>query len=619
MSSTSSPDPQSGASSSQNPSDYLRSATFTRPEGAPVSSDNAVQASDFLMAAYDPTKLHPLAQLGDQLDYLLLDDDKKSEVPGASTAIPSRGWSDDLCYGTGTMYLSGLALGGVWGVREGARRPLAVSNTRLRINSVLNSVTRRGTFIGNSAGVLALLYNGVNSSIDALRGKHDTLGSMAAGALTGALFKSTAGVKPAIAAATFMSAMAGLWSYVKKSRHLTPRSLMFKDSGVPQDHTNTPHGSSKDRLEAESRRPEFSSNHTTVGFFTSRRLWFRQCHSEPKACYSAAPLHMILTSAFNLYHHVLSPNPNPFSSRRGVKTNRRYRQESRRFLFTRSHKKITLASSGQPSPSPQSSVASSVFSSCGSSCSHSPPSSQASFSETPSFPAQIVRRQPRIQVSSLLADPYTRTYHLDVIQQPQKTAEFGDSNLSRLPLTPPIIARLTVRDPSGNTVVPEAELPFLIAHLSLFSGDGLTALDMGSSIGRGQSPPLLYGNLVSSIDQLEDLQGNMGLFFVFPDVSIRWRGQFQLGITVMRISRSDPSGGMSVADEGTVLAETRTQTFDVLPHNHTDTLDELFPSARRQDVYLHVTKCLKSISDYAYTSLRFRSLVHIFFVHPANL
>ena len=51
----------------------------------------------------------------------------------------------------------GLALGGVWGLREGARKPLAVSNARLRINSILNSVTRRGTFIGNSAGCLGTL------------------------------------------------------------------------------------------------------------------------------------------------------------------------------------------------------------------------------------------------------------------------------------------------------------------------------------------------------------------------------------------------------------------------------------------------------------------------------
>lgn len=144
-------------------------------------------------------------------------------------------------------------MGGVWGLREGARRPLAVSNARLRVNSVLNAVTRRGTFIGNSAGVLgqspspirptfcpyltyplALVYNSVNSTIDYARGEHDTVGSMAAGAVTGALYKCTgepslkvsayskahkylAGVRPALAAATLVSSFAGLWSYVKRS------------------------------------------------------------------------------------------------------------------------------------------------------------------------------------------------------------------------------------------------------------------------------------------------------------------------------------------------------------------------------------------------------------------
>jgi len=144
-------------------------------------------------------------------------------------------------------------------VREGAQRPLAISNTRLRINSVLNSVTRRGTFIGNSAGIAgeltwfnlaiitnsgslilvlqALMYNGVNSTIDALRGKHDSMGSMAAGALTGAIFKSTGifflcgkagsfshlhshflvGIRPMVVAAMLGSSLAGIWSYVKNS------------------------------------------------------------------------------------------------------------------------------------------------------------------------------------------------------------------------------------------------------------------------------------------------------------------------------------------------------------------------------------------------------------------
>ena len=77
----------------------------------------------------------------------------------------------------------------------------------------------------------------------------------------------------------------------------------------------------------------------------------------------------------------------------------------------------------------------------------------------------------------------------------------------------------------------EAELPFLIAHLSLYSENGERV-----DVGPGGSPNL-YGNLVSSIDQLEDLQGNRGLFFLFPDVSIQLRGRYRLGVTLLRISR----------------------------------------------------------------------------------
>lgn len=120
--------------------------------------------------------------------------------------------------------------------------------------------------------------------------------------------------------------------------------------------------------------------------------------------------------------------------------------------------------------SPQSSY---IFSSSASASSRSPPSSQNSFTELSPRPIQSVRRLPRIQVSSLLADSHTvfvvyypfpwhtsclmfynRTYHLDIVQHPLKTAEFGTASLSRLPLTPPIVAQLIVRDPSGNSVVP---------------------------------------------------------------------------------------------------------------------------------------------------------------------
>ena len=72
--------------------------------------DVSTSSSDLILGSFDPSKLHPLAGIEDKLDYLLLEDDKVSDLPGAGTAIPSRGWSDDLSYGTGTMYLSGSYL-----------------------------------------------------------------------------------------------------------------------------------------------------------------------------------------------------------------------------------------------------------------------------------------------------------------------------------------------------------------------------------------------------------------------------------------------------------------------------------------------------------------------------
>jgi hypothetical protein len=72
------------------------------PPTAPAPS-----ALDTFSAAYDPSKLHPLAGLGDNLDFLQLEEDKLTDVHGAQSVLPSRGWTDDLCVGTGTTYLSG--------------------------------------------------------------------------------------------------------------------------------------------------------------------------------------------------------------------------------------------------------------------------------------------------------------------------------------------------------------------------------------------------------------------------------------------------------------------------------------------------------------------------------
>jgi hypothetical protein len=46
---------------------------------------------------------------------------------------------------------------------------------------------------------------------------------------------------------------------------------------------------------------------------------------------------------------------------------------------------------------------------------------------------------------------YSR-YSLSIIQQPTRAAEFGTNVLSRLPLAPPLIVKLEVKDPKGNDV-----------------------------------------------------------------------------------------------------------------------------------------------------------------------
>ncbi len=198
--------PQSAPPPPTNDSTALSSAFDT---------SNVDDVSSFLgeAALQDPSQLHPLAGLNQEtLDYLTLEESTLSDLPGSRSALPSRGWSDDLCYGTGVTYLTALTLGGAWGFAEGVNRLPPSAPPKLRLNSILNGMTRRGPFLGNSAGVLALTYNGINSFIGYMRGKHDASNSIVAGALSGALFKSTRGPRPMLISSGLVASAAGAWA-----------------------------------------------------------------------------------------------------------------------------------------------------------------------------------------------------------------------------------------------------------------------------------------------------------------------------------------------------------------------------------------------------------------------
>ncbi|KAI0319628.1 velvet factor-domain-containing protein [Amylostereum chailletii] len=225
--------------------------------------------------------------------------------------------------------------------------------------------------------------------------------------------------------------------------------------------------------------------------------------------------------------------------------------------------------------------------------SNRPTSSQASSSSrhfpgslvTPSWdrqPSRVYDTSPQTYSPLLLRNPSIPThaggvvghlsYHLQIVQQPQIAAECGDAVLSRLPLAPPLIVQLVIYDDKGRSLDIDAirslpDMPFFIAHLSLYTSDGMHELDAAGSTENAHFPPdrLLYGSIVSSPQDLQNLQGSKGMYFLFPDVSVRRQGQYSLRVKLVRVSTMDPTGVVNTSQRSEVLAETRTLPFNVWP------------------------------------------------------
>ena len=60
--------------------------------------------------------------------------------------------------------------------------------------------------------MIALVYNGINSTIGYYRGRHDSVNSIVAGAISGMLFKSTRGLRPMLISGGLVASAAGAWA-----------------------------------------------------------------------------------------------------------------------------------------------------------------------------------------------------------------------------------------------------------------------------------------------------------------------------------------------------------------------------------------------------------------------
>jgi len=98
---------------------------------------------------------------------------KEEEFVFSTESDKKRSWNEKMFFRTGSSYLSGISVGGTWGLYEGLRNPDG-KTSKLRINSVLNGMTRRGPFVANSVAVLALMYTCIDEIVIKVRsGKDD--------------------------------------------------------------------------------------------------------------------------------------------------------------------------------------------------------------------------------------------------------------------------------------------------------------------------------------------------------------------------------------------------------------------------------------------------------------
>ncbi|OUM62558.1 hypothetical protein PIROE2DRAFT_61820 [Piromyces sp. E2] len=106
----------------------------------------------------------------------------------------------------------GLCGGGLYGFLKGWTKPQPVLNYKLRLNRALNLSTKYGPWAGNSMGVLGLMYTSFDTMLKNIRKDepNDYYNHVGAGFLSGALYKSTAGLKVATLSGGIFAGMVAL-------------------------------------------------------------------------------------------------------------------------------------------------------------------------------------------------------------------------------------------------------------------------------------------------------------------------------------------------------------------------------------------------------------------------
>ncbi|KAK1164463.1 mitochondrial import inner membrane translocase subunit Tim23-like [Acipenser oxyrinchus oxyrinchus] len=149
--------------------------------------------------------------------YLVQDSEEFILPTGANK---TRGRFELAFFTIGGCCMTGAAFGAVNGLRLGLTETRDMAWSKPRNVQILNLVTRQGAAWANTLGSLALLYSAFGVIIEKTRGAEDDLNTVAAGTLTGVLYKSTGGLRGMARGGLMGLALTGLYSLYNNWEHM---------------------------------------------------------------------------------------------------------------------------------------------------------------------------------------------------------------------------------------------------------------------------------------------------------------------------------------------------------------------------------------------------------------
>ncbi|KAI9260797.1 velvet factor-domain-containing protein [Sporodiniella umbellata] len=142
---------------------------------------------------------------------------------------------------------------------------------------------------------------------------------------------------------------------------------------------------------------------------------------------------------------------------------------------------------------------------------------------------------------------YSNIYLLEIQEQPIQCRVSGDIVKDRRPIDPAPVIKLTIFDSNLKQIKESIDSPFYIMHTSLWSADMKTKFEVMNNT------KVMLGSLVSSASLLKNLDSEEGYYFAFPDLSIRFAGQYRLQFSLIHLIRNE------------VVSDTFSDSFCVYP------------------------------------------------------